>query len=106
MEVRVIGEPGRRVWSEIMYWDSAFGVMVALLRVMMGGATLAGTAGAVRGEVVRMLEPAALVVVRIIAGRWAVEETMAPWALVEVVIVGRYAKTGAVERLVERTMLP
>ena len=53
-----------------------------------------------------MLEPAALVVGRMMAGRWIVDERMVPCALVEVMIVGRDAEIEAVERLVERTMLP
>ena len=50
---------------------------------MMGGG------GKFRGEVVRILAPAALVVVRIMAGRWnVVEESIVPWALVKVVMTG------------------
>ncbi len=45
-----------------------FGVMVSEPMVIGAGA-LAGWVGKVRGEVVRILEPAALVVVRIMAGR-------------------------------------
>ena len=50
----------------------------------------------VEGEVVRVVEPAALVVGRIVAGRWVVVEMMAPWAL-----VGRKTETEALESLVE-----
>ena len=67
---------------------------------------IAGGEGKFRGEVVRTLAPAALVVVRIMAGRWSVEETIVPWALVEAATLGRNAETEAVERLVERTVLP
>ena len=55
---------------------------------------------------VRILAPPALVVVSIMAGRRTVEERTVPWALVEVVTLGRNAETETVERLVERTMLP
>ena len=102
---RVMDEPATRVWPETMYSEWAFGVMVASLMVMGTGA-IGGAVGKVRREVVRMLEPAALVVGRMIAGRWIVDERMVPCALVEVMIVGRDAEIEAVERLVERTMLP
>ena len=49
----------------------------------------------VRGEVVRVVEPAALVVERTVAGRWVVVEMMAPWALVR-----KNMETEALERLV------
>lgn len=104
-EPRVMEEPGERVWLDMMYWDCAFGVMVSPL-TMIGGGALASWAKALKAEVVRTLEPAALVVIRIMAGRWTVEERTVPWALVEVRMVGRDAKTEAVERLVEKTMLP
>ncbi len=74
--------------------------------MVIGATALAGWLGKVRGEVVRILEPAALVVVSIMAGRWVEEEMMLPWALVEIMMVGRDAETDAVERLVERMMLP
>ena len=74
--------------------------------MVIGAGAFAGWLGKVKGEVVRILEPAALVVVRIIAGRWVGEEIMLPWALVEVMIVGTDAETEAVERLVERITLP
>ena len=67
---------------------------------------MAGGVGMLRGEVVRILAPAALVVVSIMAGRRTVEERIVPWALVEVATLGRNAETEAVERLVERTALP
>lgn len=73
---------------------------------VIGAGAFAGWLGKVRGEVVRILEPAALVVVRIMAGRRVEEEMMLPWAFVEVMMVGRDAETDAVERLVERMMLP
>lgn len=105
-EPRVMVEPGERVWLDMTYWDCAFGVMVSLLLMMIGAGTLAWGVNALRAEVVRILEPAALVVVSIIAGRWDVEENMVPWALVEVTMVGRDAEIDAVERLVEETMIP
>ncbi len=105
-EPRVRVEPGERVWLDMTYWDCAFGVMVSLLLMMIGAKALAGGVKALRAEVVRIWEPAALVVVRIMAGRWDVEEKMVPWALVEVTMVGRDAEIGAVERLVEETMIP
>lgn len=104
-EPRVMEEPGSRVWLEMTYWDWAFGVMVSEPMVSRAGA-LAGGVGRVRGEVVRNVEPAALVVGRIMAGRWVVVEITAPWALVEVMIVRRDAEIGAVERLGERMILP
>ena len=104
-EPRVMLEPGARVWPDTMYWDCAFGVMVSLL-MMIGAGALAGGMKALSADVVRTLEPAALVVVRIMAGRLAVEERTVPWALVEVTIVGIDTEMGAVERLVEVTMLP
>ena len=102
---RVMDEPATRVWPETMYSGGGFGLVVDSLRVMGTGAR-GGGVGKVRREVVRMLEPAALVVGRMIAGRWIVDERMVPCALVEVMIVGRDAEIEAVERLVERTMLP
>ena len=69
LEPSVIDAPGVRVWLEMTYWDCAFGVMVSPLMVIGAGAK-AGKVGALRGEVVRNLEPAALVVVRIMAGRF------------------------------------
>ena len=69
-EPRVMEEPGFKVWPEIMYWDWAFGVMVWSLMVIGAGAFApVGTVGNIRGEVVRTLEPAALVVSRTMAGR-------------------------------------
>ena len=63
---------------------------------------MAGGGGKFRGEVVRILARAALVVVRITAGRRTVaEETIVPWALVKVAMTGW---TMAV--LVEVEMLP
>ena len=88
-----------------MYAELAFGVMVWSLMVIGMGA-MAGAVGKVKREVVRIFEPAALVVGRTMAGRWIVEERMVPCALVEVRIVGRDAEIETVERLVERTMLP
>ena len=100
---RVMGAPlGVRVEPAMTYWDCGFGVMVSVPMVRGAGAGVKGR----RVEVVRIWEPAALVVVRIMAGRWAVEEVMTPWAFVEVMVVGRYAEIGAVERLVVVTMLP
>ena len=66
----------------------------------------AGAVGKGSAEVVSILEPAALVVSRTMAGRWVEVKTMSPWALVDVMIVGRDAEIEAVERLVERTVLP
>lgn len=80
--------------------------MVALLMMIGAGADLAGGVNKLRGEVVRIWEPAALVVARIMAGRWVVEERMVPWALVEVMTVGTDAEMRAMERLVEVMMLP
>ena len=63
---------------------------------------MAGGEGKLRSEVVRTLAPAALVVVRIMAGRrTVVEETIVPWALVKVVRTG-----WAVAVLVEIVMAP
>lgn len=76
--------PGFRVCFEMMYWDCAFGVMVSPSTVI-GAGELAGGMAKLRGEVVGDSEPAALVVIRIMAGRWTVEETTAPWASVEIV---------------------
>lgn len=59
-----------------------------------------------RTEVVRISEPTALVVFRIMAGRWVVRKIMLPWALVEGIVVGTDAVMGARERLVEVIMLP
>ena len=100
------GPPGERVWLEMMYWDCALGVMVSLSLMTIGAGALAGGVNALRAEVVMISEPAALVVVRMMAGRWVVEVWLAPWASVEVMMVGRDAETEAVERLVERTTLP
>ena len=106
-EPRVMEEPGASVWPEIMYWDCAFGVMVwSFIVITAGPLGLVGAVGKANAEVVRIWEPAAFVVASITAGRWTVEEMMAPWALVEVIIVGRDAETEAVERLVKRTVLP
>ena len=106
-EPRVIEEPGASVWPEIMYWDCAFGVMVwSLIVITAGPLGLVGAVGKANAEVVRIWEPAAFVVASITAGRWTVEESMVPWALVEVITVGRDAETEAVEKLVERTVLP
>ena len=105
-EPRVMEEPGFKVWPEIMYWDWAFGVMVWSLMVISAGAFApAGAVGKVSAEVVKILEPAALVVSRTMAGRWVEVETMSPWALVDVMIVGRDIDIEAVERLVERMVL-
>ena len=80
---------------------------VSLLAVIVSEPTvMAGGVGMARGEVVRILAPAAPVVVSMMAGRRTVEERTMPWALVEVVVLGRNAETEAVERLVERTVLP
>ena len=96
-EPRVM-EPVFKVWPEIMYWDWAFGVMVWSLMVIGAGTfALAGTVGKVSAEVVRVLEPAALVVSRIIAGRWVEVETVSPWALVDFIIVGRDVEIEAVD---------
>lgn len=106
-EPRVMEEPGRRVWLETIYWDCEFAAMVSPLTII--GArllALAGGADTLRDEVVRPVEPAALVVVRIMAGRRFVEEMTAPWALVEVIMVGMDAEIDAMERLIEETMLP
>ena len=63
---------------------------------------MVGGAGKSRAEVVRILAPAAVVVVRIMAGRrTVVEETIVPWALVKVVMTG-----WAIAVLVETVMLP
>lgn len=104
----VMGGPfGVRVWLDMMYWDWAFGVKVSLLLMVMSGAgALVGGGDGLRGEVVVIWEPAALVLVRMIAGRWVVEVWLAPWASVEVMVVGKDAETEAVERLVEKTTLP
>ena len=105
-EPSVMGEPpGERVWLDTMYWDCALGLMVSLL-MMIGAGALGDGLNALRTEVVTILEPAALVVVRIIAGRLVVEVKMCPRASVEVMMVGTDAETEAVERLVEKTMLP
>ena len=102
---RVMDEPETRVWLEMTYWDCALGVMISLPMVMGAGA-LAGGVNALRVEVVRTLEPAASVVVRMMAGRLVVEERTVPWALVEVMMTGRDAESEAVERMVEETRLP
>lgn len=104
-EPRVMDEPGESVWLDMMYWDCAFGVMV-LPSTIIGARALAAGVNALRAEVVRILDPAALVVVRIMAGRWVAEERTLPSAFVKVMMVGRDAETEAVERLVEETMLP
>lgn len=44
--------------------------------------------------------------VRMMAGKWAVEDTTVPWALVEDMIVGREAEIKAMERLIDGTILP
>ena len=81
--------------------------MVWSLMVIGAGAFApAAAVGKISAEVVRILEPAALVVSRTIAGRWVGVETMSPWAWVDVMIVGRDADIEAVERLVERTVVP
>lgn len=50
---------------------------------------MADGGGKFRGEVVRIMAPAALVVVKIMEGRrTVVEETIVPWALVKVVTTG------------------
>lgn len=105
-EPRVMDAPGERVWLDMTYCDWAFGVTVSLLLMMIGAGALASGVNALSADVARTLEPAALVVVRIMAGSWAVEEKTVPWALVEVTIVGRDAETKAMERLVEETMIP
>ena len=89
----------------MMYWDCAFGLMVSP-SMIIGVEALVGGVNALRAEVVTILEPAALVVVKIIAGRWVAEVKMAPRASVEVMMVGTDAETEAVERLVAVTMLP
>ena len=77
----VLEEPGLKVWSEIMYWDCAFGVMIWSLMVIGARAFApAGAVGKVSAEVVRILEPAALVVSRTMAGIWVEVEKMSPWA--------------------------
>ena len=52
-EPSVMEAPGVRVWPKMMYWDWAFGAMVSLSMVIGTGA-LAGGAGKLRGEVVRI----------------------------------------------------
>ena len=104
-EPRVMDEPGERVWLEMTYWDWEFGVIVSLF-TMIGAGTLESGVNALRAEVVRISEPAALVVVRTMAGRWVDRERMLPWASVEVITVGTDAVMGARERLVEVIMLP
>lgn len=74
--------------------------------MMIGVEALAGGVNALRAEVVTILEPAALIVVKIIAGRWVVEVRTTPCASVEVMMVGRDAETESVERLVAVTTLP
>lgn len=106
-EPRVMEESGFKVWPEIMYWDWAFGVMVWSLMVIGPGAfALAGAVGKISAEVVGILEPAALVVSRTMAGRRVEVEIMSSWALVDVMIVGRDTEIEAVDRLVERMVLP
>ena len=104
-EPRVMDEPGERVWPEMTYWDWEFGVIVSLF-TMIGAGALESGVNALRTEVVRISEPTALLVVRIMAGRWVVRERTLPWALVEVMMVGTDAVIGARERLVEVIMLP
>lgn len=65
-----------------------------------------GAVGKFSAEVVIIFEPAALVMSRTMAGRWVEVEIMSSWALVDVMIVGREAETEAMERLVERMVLP
>ena len=103
-EPRVIDEPGERVWLEMTYCDWEFGVIVSLFTTIGAGALVSGV-NALRVEVVRLSEPAALVVVRIMAGRWVVRERTLPWALVDVMMVGTDAVMGARERLIEEIML-
>ena len=107
-EPRVMEEPGVKVWPEIRYWDWAFGVMVRSLIVIGTGALIlaGGAVGKVSAKVVRVCEPATLVVSRIMAGRWVEKEKMMPWALIEVMIVGSDAEIEAVEMLVERMVPP
>lgn len=57
----------------MMYWDLVFGVMVSSL-MMIGGRALAGGICKLKGEVLRTLMPAALVVVKITAGKWVFRE--------------------------------
>ena len=104
-EPRIMDEPGERVWLEMTYWDWEFGVIVSLF-TMIGAGALESGVNALRAEVVRISEPSALVVVRIMAGRWVVREKTLPWALVEVVMVETYAVIGDRERLVVVTILP
>lgn len=104
---RVMGGPfGERVWLDMTYWDCAFGVIVSLLLMMIGAGALVGGVKVLRGEVVMVWEPAASVVVRMMAGRWVVEVWRTPWASVEVRMVGRDAETEAVKRLVEVATTP
>ena len=102
---RVMIEPGERVWLEMMYWECEFGVMISLFTTIGAGALLSGV-NALRAEVVMLVEPAALVVVRIMAGRWVIRDMVVPWALVEVMIAETDVDMGARERLVEVMMLP
>lgn len=104
-EPRVMDEPGERVWLEMTYWDWEFGVIVSLFTTI-GAGPLASGVNALRAEVVRISEPTALVVVRIMAGRCVVSERTLPWALVEVMMVGTDAVMGPREMLVEVIMLP
>ena len=104
-EPTVMDEPGERVWLEMTYRDWEFGVIVWLFTTIGAGALMSGV-NALKAEVVRISEPTALVVVRIMAGRWVVRERTLPWALVEGMMVGTDTIMGARERLVEVIMLP
>ena len=73
---------------------------------MIGAGALESGVNALKADVVRISEPTALVVVKIMAGRWVVSERMSPWALVEVIMVETDAVIGARERLVEVVTLP
>ena len=80
--------------------------MIVSLSTMIGAGALESGANALKADVVRISEPTALVVVRIMAGRCVFSERMSPWALVEVIMVETDAVMGARERLVEVVMLP
>ena len=80
--------------------------MIVSLFTMIGTGALASGVNALKAEVVRISEPTALVVVRIVAGRWVVRETTLPWALVEAVMVWTDELIGARERPVKVIMLP
>ena len=105
LEPRVMDEPGERVWLEMTYWDWEFRVIVSLF-TMIGAGALESGVNALRTEVVRISEPTALVVVRIMAGRWVVRERILPWPLVEGMMVGTDAVMSDRERLVVVTILP